>query len=81
MLCMQCEETMRSGKLGNGCRFLKGMCGKSAETSDLQDLLIYVLQGLSEVAVYVKEELGIISDEANTFVPKALFFNINQCKF
>ncbi len=45
MFCVQCEQTIRT-PAGNGCSYA-GMCGKTAETSDLQDLLIATLQGLS----------------------------------
>ena len=46
MFCVQCEQTIRT-PAGNGCAYAQGMCGKTAETSDLQDVLIYTLQGLS----------------------------------
>lgn len=39
MFCVQCEQTIRT-PAGNGCSYAQGMCGKTAETSDLQDLLI-----------------------------------------
>jgi hydroxylamine reductase len=44
MFCVQCEQTIRT-PAGNGCAYAQGMCGKTAETSDLQDVLIYTLQG------------------------------------
>jgi hydroxylamine reductase len=44
MFCVQCEQTIRT-PAGNGCSYAQGMCGKTAETSDLQDLLIASLQG------------------------------------
>lgn len=50
MFCVQCEQTIRT-PAGNGCSYAQGMCGKTAETSDLQDLLIAALQGLSAQAV------------------------------
>ena len=42
MFCFQCQETAN----GLGCT-KAGVCGKTAETSNLQDLLIYNLKGLS----------------------------------
>lgn len=45
MFCIQCEQTIRT-PAGNGCSYSQGMCGKLAATSDLQDLLIYILQGV-----------------------------------
>ena len=44
MFCVQCEQTIRT-PAGNGCAYAQGMCGKTAETSDLQDLLVAALQG------------------------------------
>ena len=46
MFCYQCEQAAK----GEGCTVL-GVCGKNAEVAALQDLLIYSLQGLSQVAV------------------------------
>ena len=44
MFCVQCEQTIRT-PAGNGCAYAQGMCGKTAETSDLQDLLVAALRG------------------------------------
>ena len=44
------------------------VCGKLAATSDPQDLLIYMLQGVSVYAVKARE-LGIIDAEIDSFVP------------
>ena len=45
MFCYQCQETA-----GNkGCT-IKGVCGKTKDVADLQDLLIYVTKGLAQVA-------------------------------
>ena len=57
MFCVQCEQTIRT-PAGNGCSYAQGMCGKTAETSDLQDLLVAVLQGLSAWALTARE-LGL----------------------
>ncbi|HCR5940406.1 TPA: hydroxylamine reductase, partial [Shigella flexneri] len=54
MFCVQCEQTIRT-PAENGCSYAQGMCGKTAETSDLQDLLIAALQGLSAWAVKARE--------------------------
>ncbi len=45
MFCVQCEQTIRSHQPETAAPTLQGMCGKTAETSDLQDLLIAALQG------------------------------------
>ncbi|WP_338296521.1 hypothetical protein, partial [Escherichia coli] len=39
MFCVQCEQTILTPP-GNCCSYEQGMCGKTAETSALQDLLI-----------------------------------------
>ena len=79
MFCIQCEQTIRT-PAGNGCSYSQGMCGKLAATSDLQDLLIYMLQGVSVYAVKARE-LGIVDSEVDTFVPKAFFSTLTNVNF
>ena len=42
MFCYQCEETAK----GTGCTNV-GVCGKKGEVADLQDMLRYLLKGIS----------------------------------
>ena len=42
MFCYQCEQTAG----GKGCTKV-GVCGKTAEIANLQDLLIYQLKGIA----------------------------------
>lgn len=79
MFCIQCEQTIRT-PAGNGCSYAQGMCGKLAATSDLQDLLIYMLKGVSAWAVKARE-LGLPPTEADTFVPKAFFATLTNVNF
>ncbi|WAF70524.1 hydroxylamine reductase [Aeromonas dhakensis] len=79
MFCVQCEQTIRT-PAGNGCAYAQGMCGKTAETSDLQDVLIYTLQGLSAWALAAREH-GIIDSEIDAFVPKAFFATLTNVNF
>jgi hydroxylamine reductase len=79
MYCVQCEQTIRTPQ-GNGCSYAQGMCGKTAETSDLQDLLIACLQSLSAWAVKARS-LNIISDEIDGFVPQAFFATLTNVNF
>ncbi len=79
MFCIQCEQTIRT-PAGNGCSYSQGMCGKLAATSDLQDLLIYMLQGVSVYAVKARE-LGIVDAEIDSFVPKAFFSTLTNVNF
>lgn len=79
MFCVQCEQTIRT-PTGNGCAYAQGICGKTAETSDLQDLLIAVLQGLSAWAIKARE-YGIIDHQVDSFSPQALFSTLTNVNF
>lgn len=79
MFCIQCEQTMRT-PVGNGCAYAQGMCGKTAETSDLQDLLVAVLQGLSAWALEARS-LGIIDHQVDSFAPRAFFSTLTNVNF
>ncbi|MCG9711356.1 hydroxylamine reductase [Shewanella insulae] len=79
MFCIQCEQTIRT-PAGNGCSYSQGMCGKLAATSDLQDLLIYILQGVSAYAEKARA-FGIIDPAVDTFVPKAFFATLTNVNF
>ncbi len=46
MFCVQCETNHPYSGQGTAALTRRVMCGKTAETSDLQDLLIASLQGL-----------------------------------
>ncbi|MGM3174188.1 hydroxylamine reductase [Dickeya lacustris] len=79
MYCVQCEQTIRT-PAGNGCAYAQGMCGKTAETSDLQDLLVAVLQGLSAWALQARA-LDIIDHDIDQFVPRAFFATLTNVNF
>ncbi|BBU96938.1 MULTISPECIES: hydroxylamine reductase [Providencia] len=79
MYCVQCEQTIRT-PAGNGCAYAQGMCGKTAETSDLQDLLVAVLQSLSASAVTARS-LGIIDHDIDSFAPRAFFSTLTNVNF
>ncbi|MFP4016277.1 MAG: hydroxylamine reductase, partial [Halanaerobiales bacterium] len=70
MFCYQCQEAAR----GEGCTVM-GVCGKTDTTANLQDLLIYLLKGISIYSIKAKE-LGIESSEVDTFVMESLFMTI-----
>ena len=42
MFCFQCQEAAK----GTGCT-IKGVCGKSEDVANLQDLLVYTLKGIA----------------------------------
>ena len=79
MYCIQCEQTMRT-PVGNGCSYSQGMCGKTAETSDLQDLLVAILESLSTWAIKARE-LAIIDNEIDAFTAQAFFSTLTNVNF
>lgn len=79
MFCVQCEQTIRT-PVANGCAYAQGMCGKTAETSDLQDLLIAALQGLSAWACKARE-YDIVDHEVDSFAPRAFFSTLTNVNF
>ena len=42
MFCFQCQETAK----GTGC-ILSGVCGKTPEVANMQDLLLFVVRGIA----------------------------------
>ncbi|VTQ60785.1 hydroxylamine reductase [Campylobacter jejuni] len=79
MFCVQCEQTVRT-PAGNGCAYAQGMCGKTAETSDLQDLLVAVLEGLSAWALTARG-YGITDAGIDSFAPRAFFSTLTNVNF
>ena len=75
MFCYQCEQTFR----GTGCT-KAGVCGKPADVAALQDLLIYALKGLSQIAVEGRQA-GINDHDVNVFIVKALFSTLTNVNF
>ena len=75
MFCYQCQETAK----GQVCT-LRGVCGKSADVANLQDLLIYVLKGIS---MYTTEgrKVGYESKEVNEFIMENMFSTITNANF
>ena len=75
MFCYQCQEASKN----QGCT-IQGVCGKGDETAILQDLLIYLLKGISVWAVKARE-LGITDDETDLFVAEGLFSTVTNVNF
>ncbi|MEJ5357133.1 MAG: hydroxylamine reductase [Desulfobacterales bacterium] len=75
MFCYQCEQTAK----GTGCTVL-GVCGKQPDVAALQDLLIYALIGLSEVAVEGRR-VKVSDPETNEFTLKAAFSTLTNVDF
>ncbi|OGR04383.1 MAG: hydroxylamine reductase [Deltaproteobacteria bacterium RIFOXYD12_FULL_50_9] len=75
MNCNQCEQVGKGGV----CSKI-GVCGKQPEVAALQDLLIHVSQGLSQVAVAGRAH-GVVDQEVNRFVRKAVFSTLTNVDF
>ncbi len=75
MFCYQCEQAAK----GVGCT-VQGVCGKKPEVAALQDLLIYSLQGLAQVAVEGRK-VGISDREVNIFTVKSAFSTLTNVDF
>ena len=75
MFCYQCEQTAK----GTGCT-VQGVCGKPPEVAALQDLLLYNLMGLAQVAVEGRK-VGVSDKDVNVFTVKAAFSTLTNVDF
>ena len=75
MFCYQCQETSK----GTGCEVI-GVCGKTPEVSDIQDLLLFVNKGVAIVNDRLRKE-GKASPVADKFVIDAMFMSITNANF
>ncbi|WP_411170158.1 hydroxylamine reductase [Clostridium sp. MB05] len=76
MFCYQCEQTMG----GKGCTKM-GVCGKTPEVANLQDLLIYQLKGIACYAKPLIEKGELIDKEIVKFVENGLFTTLTNVNF
>jgi hydroxylamine reductase len=75
MFCYQCEQTAK----GQGCTIM-GVCGKTPEVATLQDLLVYKLRELSQLAIQA-EKAGLKDEKTSVFTTKALFATLTNVNF
>ena len=75
MYCNQCQETA----MGKGCT-VKGVCGKTADVANLQDLLVSLIKELSEMAIRLREK-GEDMPGVNKFITDGLFMTITNVNF
>jgi len=73
MFCFQCQETAKN----IGCT-LRGVCGKDERVSNLMDLLVYALQGLS---IYAEKSEFSLDKKYGVFTCQALFITITNANF
>lgn len=76
MFCYQCEQTAG----GKGCTKM-GVCGKTPEIANLQDLLIYQLKGISWYAMNLIEKEELIEENVISFVENCLFTTLTNVNF
>lgn len=76
MFCFQCQETASN----RGCT-VKGVCGKTADVAGLQDLLIFLLKGISHHAVILRETGVKVPKSVNEFISNSLFMTITNANF
>ncbi len=75
MFCFQCEQTAK----GEGCTKI-GVCGKQPEVAALQDLLVYAVKGLSQVALEGRN-VGIKDTVIDHFSCEAIFSTLTNVDF
>lgn len=75
MFCYQCEQTSQ----GKGCDKI-GVCSKDEPTSNLQDLLVYALRGLSLVAEEGRK-VGVVDVNVDRHLPAMLFSTLTNVNF
>jgi hydroxylamine reductase len=75
MFCYQCEQTAK----GQGCTVV-GVCGKTADVATLQDLLVYMLRGLSQLSIEANKT-GINDEKTDVFTCEALFATLTNVNF
>lgn len=76
MFCFQCQETAQN----RGCT-VRGVCGKTPDVANLQDLLVFLLKGISVLASALREKGEKVPAKANRFVMESLFMTITNANF
>jgi hydroxylamine reductase len=75
MFCFQCEQTAK----GEGCTKI-GVCGKQPDVAALQDLLIYAVKGLAQVAIEGRK-VGIRDTSIDHFTCESIFSTLTNVDF
>jgi hydroxylamine reductase len=75
MFCYQCQEAAKN----EGCT-VRGVCGKTDEVAHIQDLLVFVLKGIS---VYAEPAVkaGELDAKYGRFIGESLFATITNANF
>ena len=75
MFCYQCQEASQ----GIGCT-VRGVCGKTDDVANLQDLLIFTLKGISFLNLKARET-GVNKEKTDRFLFEGLFSTITNVNF
>ena len=75
MFCYQCQEASK----GVGCT-VRGVCGKPEDVANLQDLLVFVLKGISKFDLIAREK-GLSPKGTDRFIVEGLFTTITNANF
>ena len=79
MFCYQCQETAK----GTGCTSI-GVCGKDAETSGLQDLLLHTEKGVAAYSAIFRKNgkaKELLEGKVNRYLINSLFITITNANF
>ncbi|WP_300381635.1 hydroxylamine reductase [Clostridium sp.] len=76
MFCYQCEQTAG----GKGCTKM-GVCGKTPEVANLQDLLIYQLKGIACYAKPLIDKGTLMDKDIVKFIENGLFTTLTNVNF
>jgi len=76
MFCYQCQEAAK----GTGCT-VKGVCGKTDDVSNMQDLLMFVLKGISIYTKAARDNKVEYDKKINKFIFDGLFATITNANF
>ena len=75
MFCFQCQETAKN----EGCT-VKGVCGKTDEVSNLQDVLVFVAKGVAAYSSQLRNA-GKRYDKVDEYLFRSLFISITNANF
>jgi hydroxylamine reductase len=75
MFCYQCQEAAK----GTGCE-IKGVCGKTSDVANLQDLLLFVSKGVAWWSQKA-DDAGIKNPLAEKYIIDSMFITITNANF
>jgi hydroxylamine reductase len=75
MFCYQCEQAAKE----QGCTDA-GVCGKTADVANLQNLLVYKLRELSQLVIQA-QKAGLKEEQTNVFTAEALIVTATNENF